>query len=143
MSVTDCLVLQIEEYDDDKQCVYTCLYIFYDKKEENYVIRGKQKHKCSSQFIPYSFVCLSEKGLADFIEYAICPYNKVNEILYNFPDLPRNSNEITFDFLDNYKNYDNYENKIYEVSGYNNKPIIRKILLKNLRILKNVFNYYN
>lgn len=138
MSHPDCLVLQLEEYDNNNiQNVDTSLYIFYDKKQEFFVIRGKRKYEHSYQFIPYSFICISENDLANFIEYVICPYNKVKEILYNFPNFPRNSNEITYDFLDN------YENKIYEISGYNAKSIKRKKLIKNLRILKNVFNYYN
>ena len=102
MSDPDCLVLHLEEYNDNIQIVDTSLYIFYDKKQEFFVIRGKRKHECSDKFIPYSFICISEKDLADFIKYVICPFNKVKEILYNFPDLPANSNEITYNFLQNY-----------------------------------------
>jgi len=35
------------------------------------------------------------------------------------------------------------DDPVYEISGYNGKKLRRKRLLRNLRMLKNVFNYYN
>ena len=59
-----------------------------------------------------------------------------NEILYNYDNLPTDSNEITYEFLRNYDHSD------YEISGYNIPKMERKRLLNNLRILRNIHNYY-
>ena len=62
--------------------------------------------------------------------------NKVNEILYNYDNFPANPDEITFDFLNENDHSD------YEISGYNDKMLNRRRLLRNLRMLRNVFNHY-
>ena len=37
----DCLVLKIEEYDIDNKNLDTTLFVIYDKKEHQFIIRGK------------------------------------------------------------------------------------------------------
>jgi hypothetical protein len=66
----------------------------------------------------------------------VCRDNTVNEILYNYDNLPSDSNDITFEFLNEYDHSD------YEISGYNGQNFGRKRLLKNLRMLRNIYNYY-
>jgi hypothetical protein len=126
----------LEEYDVDKREIDTTLYILYDKRSHRYLVRGQRKWCPRHQSCTYSFECEFASDLADFIQYIICPHNKVNEILYNYDNLPDNSNEITFEFLHDYDHSD------YEISGYNNKKLKRCRLLRNLRMLRNVFNYY-
>lgn len=134
--ITDCLVFKLEEYDVDKKEIDTTLYILYDKRSHRYLVRGQRKWSPRHQSCTYSFECEFASDLADFIQYIICPHNKANEILYNYDNLPDNSNEITFEFLHDYDHSD------YEISGYNNKKLKRCRLLRNLRMLRNVFNYF-
>ena len=134
--VPDCLVLKLEEYESISKKLDTTVYIFYDKKEHNYVIRGQRRTTDNTNSCIYSFISKKLHSVADFLEYIICPGNTVNEILYNFDNFPINSNEITFNFL---KSYDEVS---YEISGYNDQTIKRKDLLRKLKMLRNVFNYY-
>jgi len=135
-TITDCLVFKLEEYDFDKRELDTTLYILYDTRSHRYLVRGQRKLSPRHQSCTYSFECEFASDLADFIQYVICPDNKVNEILYNYDNLPNNPDEITFEFLHDYDHPD------YEISGYNDKKLKRCRLLRNLRMLRNVFNYY-
>jgi hypothetical protein len=135
-SVTDCLVFKLEEVEVNTRKIDTTLYIIYDKRNSKYLIRGSRRLSAKYEPCAYSFECEFANDLADFIEYLICPKNIVNEVLYNYDNFPEDPDEITFDFLSQH----DYED--YEISGYNNLKLKRRRLLKNLRMLRNVFNYY-
>lgn len=132
----DCLVLKLEEIDVDKKEIDTTLYILYDKRRTRYLVRGQRKWTPKHRSCTYSFECEFTNDLVNFIRYIICPRNKVNEILYNYDNLSNDPNEITFSFLHDYDHSD------FEISGYNNKNLNRNRLIKNLRMLRNIFNYY-
>lgn len=134
--VTDCLVFKFEEFDSDTGKLDNTMYVIYDKRKHTYLIRGRRRWTPLHQSCTYSYECEFAKDLADFMEYCVCSDNKVNEILYNYDNLPENSDEITFDFLNEYDHSD------YELSGYNKQKLTRQRLLRNLRMLRNVFNYY-
>jgi hypothetical protein len=134
-TVPDTLVLKIVEQDEEFGTPDTILYVLYDKREHKYIIRGKREDR-KMDSCSYSFECELANDLADFIQFLICKYNTVSYILYNYDNLPATSNEITFDFLYT------YDDKIWEISGYDNKKLHRRELLKNLRMLRNIFNYY-
>ena len=129
----DCLVLKLEEMDSDLHKLDTNVYILYDQNEEKYVVRGRR----GSSAHTYSFDCKCACELTDFLAYLVCNNNKVNEILYNYQNLPATSDEITFQFLQE------NEDRKYEISGYNDVKLKKKNLFKNLKMLRNVFNYYN
>jgi len=135
-TVPDCLVFKFEEIDCDAYEVDTTVYVLYDKKEHQYVVRGQRRCCPKRNSCSYSFVCEFAHELADFLQYVMCKDNTVNEILYNYDNLPYDSNELTFEFLDNNDHTD------YEISGYNEQTFDRKRLLKNLRMLRNVSNNY-
>jgi hypothetical protein len=134
--ITDCLVLKIEEHHPHTNELDTTIFILYDKKEHHFVIRGKRSSKNIVDY-PFSFNCEFAEELADFISFAIDKENKWSYILYNYDNLPYTSNEVSYDFLKN------NEAKEYEIAGYENQEYKRTILLKILRMLRNVFNYYN
>jgi len=136
-TVPDCLVLKLEEVDINSEEVDTVIYILYDIKKKEYVIRGQRRKTLTYDSCTYSFVCNYTDDLVNFLQYVICKYNLVNETLYNYDNLSNNSNNITFEFLQE------YEDKNYELSGYNNIKLSKKRLVRTLQILKNVFNYYN
>ena len=132
--VTDCLVFKIVEMDVDTAEIDTTMYIIYDKTTRKYLIRGKRSDTSRFQSCTYSYDCEFASDLADFIQYLICQDNTVNEILYNFDELPENSNDITFEYLNE------YDHPAYEISGYNNQKINRTTLLRNIRMLRNITN---
>ena len=135
-NIPDTLVLKLEEVVCDTNTVDTTLYILYDKVRHVYLIRGQRKWTPKHQFCTYSFECEFAHELADFIEYVICKSNWVNETLFNYDNLPSDPNEITYEFLHDYDHSD------YELSGYDNKRLKRVKILRNLRMLRNVYNYY-
>jgi hypothetical protein len=132
----DCLVLKLEEYDIDTKELDTNIYILYDTKNNNYVIRGRRKWTPYQQSCTYSFVCECEIELTNFLRYIICKNSNVNEILYNYNNFPWDSNNITFEFLNNYEHSD------YEISGYNNKKFKKSRIIQHLQMLKNIYNVY-
>jgi hypothetical protein len=134
--ITDCLVLKIEENDTDTKDLDTTLFILYDKKEHEFVIRGKRFSK-NMDSCTYSFNCEFAEELADFISFVICKKNKWSYSLYNYDNLPNTSSDISYEFMS-----DN-SSRIYELTGYDYEKYDRSKLLKHLRMLRNVFNYYN
>jgi hypothetical protein len=134
--ITDCLVLKIEENDTDTKDLDTTLFILYDKKEHEFVIRGKRFSK-NMDSCTYSFNCEFAEELADFISFVICTKNKWSYSLYNYDNLPNTSSDISYEFMS-----DN-SSRIYELTGYDYEKYDRSKLLKHLRMLRNVFNYYN
>jgi len=134
--ITDCLVFKIEEFDIDTKQLDTTLYILYDKKEHKYVIRGQRFSK-KIDSCTYSFSCEFAHELIDFISFVICKKNQLSYTLYNYDNLPYTSEEITYDFL--LKN----DSKVYELAGYDFQKYKKSQFMQKLRMLRNVFNYYN
>ena len=133
---TDCLVLKIQEYVDNK--IDNTLYVLYDKNEDLFLLTGKRsgilgRYDC----VPYSYYCKYTEELQDFITLLICVTSKISYTLYNCNDLPNDSDTIDFDCLDELS-----RNKSFELTGYDNQKYNKKAIMKYLRILKNVFNYY-
>ena len=135
-AVPDTLVLKLEEVERDTDKLDTTIYIFYDKTTHHYYVRGQRRWTPQHQSCTYSFQCEFAKDLVEFLDYIICRKNKVNEILYNYDNLPLDSNDVTFEFLHDYDHSD------YEISGYDHVKFSKKKLSNTLRILRNVFNYY-
>lgn len=134
--ITDCLVFKFEEVERNTGKIDNTMYVIYDKKNHKYLIRGRRLWTPIHQCCTYSYECEFAHELSVFIQYLICPDNKVNEILYNYDNLPEDPSKITFEFLNEYDHGD------YEISGYNNKRLKKGRLLRNLRMLRNIFNYY-
>jgi hypothetical protein len=133
---TDCLVLKIEEYDIDNKSLDTTLFVIYDKKEHKFIIRGKRSH-VSLDSCTYSFNCEFAHELFEFITFVICKKNQWSYTIFNYDNLPATSDEITYDFLKD------HESKVYELAGYDRQKYKKNELMSKLRILRNVFNFYN
>jgi hypothetical protein len=132
----DCLVLKIEEHYVDTKNLDTILYVLYDKNEHHFVVSGKRaSDKIDS--CTFTFQCEFAHELADFISFVVCQKNQWTYVLYNYDNLPATSDEITFDFLKR------NDSNVYELAGYVRQEYDRDILLSHLRMLRNVFNYYN
>ena len=131
----DCLVLKIEEHDIDDKELDVTLYILYDQKEKHYVIRGQRFHKTLDS-CTFSFNCEYAFELAEFVSCIICRENTWSYTLYNYDNLPENSDDISYEFLKQ------CDSKVYELVGYDSQKYNNKQLLTYLRMLRNVFNYY-
>jgi hypothetical protein len=133
---TDCLVLKIEEHINGD--LDTTLFILYDVNEETYILKGKRGEIFGKPNpVPYSFHCKYASELIDFIGFVICKKSKISYTLYNYDDLPNDPDDIDFEYL---KELDG--DIAYELAGYDNQTFNRKEILKFLRMLRNVFNYY-
>jgi len=135
-NVSDCLVLKIEERNPRSGELDMTVYIIYDKKEHNYVVRGKRSVINNIGACTYSFVCNDHIDLADFLSFVICKKNLWTYVLYNYDNLSYDSNYITYEFLKE------NESNVYELTGYDCENYSRKRLCRTLRMLRNVFNYY-
>lgn len=129
----DCLVLKIEEFDDETYEEITNIFVLYDQKLEKFILRGSYISK-TVKCVPYSFMADNASDLADFISFAMDKMNKKSYILYNYDNLPETSDEITYEFLSN------WESREYEISGYNGLRGNNKYLVKCLRMLRNIYN---
>ena len=129
---TDCLVLRIDEFDNNSHKLDTSMYVFYDVNEEMYVIRGKRPDTWDT----YSFYCDTMHDTMDFVRTVICKGNLWSYSLYNFSNLSPDSDDITFCELEmNVR-------KEAEIVGYDYQKYEKKTLKRMLRILRNVYNYY-
>lgn len=133
---TDCLVLKIEEYDSTTERLDNTVFILYDTKSKQYIVRGLRVDTPKMTSVPYSFTCKKLSRLVDFISFIVCKQNLWSYTLYNYNNLPFSSENITFDSL-----YDD-GNKENEISGYDNCSYDRRELYSNLRMLRFVFNSY-
>jgi len=134
MSV-DTIVLKIEENDRDTHKIDTTLYIFYDHSTENYCIRGTRR----GEYNPYSFTCVSSKDVSMFVENVIGLENRVSYTLLNYGDLPYESENIDYDYLE-----DCYDRKHNEIVGYDNMKLkYNDSFLRNyLRMMRVVYNNF-
>jgi hypothetical protein len=132
---TDCLIFKIQEFIDNE--LDTTLFIFYDKNEETYFIRGKRSDTPVLESFSYSFTCKYAKDVVNFISLVLCPKSKISYTIYCCDDLPCDSDDITYTYLDDICN-----DRTYELSGFDNQKLNRKYLTKTINTLKYVFNYY-
>lgn len=133
-TVPDCLVLKLVEYDSDNE-IDTILYVLYDNRAENFVIRGK-RNDSNVDSCDFSFVAANVIALIEFITFVIDVANKWTYVLYNIDNLPKESNSITYDSLKK-------DARIYrELAGYNKQKYKRIELVSCLKMLKYVSNQY-
>jgi hypothetical protein len=132
-NMPDCLVFKFEEVEKDTGNIDTTVYVLFDQRKEKYIVRGQRRW---TPKYSYSFECGYICDLVEFLQYLVCRDNTVNEILYNYDNLPDDSNKITYEFLHDYDHAD------YEISGYNDKKFSKKRLFSNLRMLRNISNQF-
>ena len=124
--IPDTLVLKIVDTDLKLDVLNASVYILYDTLIKRYIIRG----------VNYSYECASQPEVVNFLELLLDDTSVFSFILYNYTNLPSTSNEITFHFLNT------YACDTIEVTGHENVKLNKRYILKYLRTLKNVFNYY-
>jgi len=133
-TVPDCLVLKIVEHDENNE-LDTILFVLYDSRAENFVIRGK-RNDSNVDSCDFSFVARNVVALIEFITFVIDVDNKWTYVLYNIDDLPKQSNNITYESLKQ------YAVSYRELAGYNKQKYRRRVLVRCLKMLKYVSNSY-
>lgn len=133
MSYPDALVFKIVDTD---QCGKpdNVMYIWHDSATGCYYIRGKRTNGIIREYNEYSFCCVSVFHLVDFISFAVDRLSDLSYTLYNFENLPEDSDEITFEFLTDQDHYSR------EISGYDTMKYSRKRLAKIFRMMRGVHN---
>jgi hypothetical protein len=133
MNAPDCLVLKIEEYDDECHDNITNIYVLYDHKMGKFILRGSYI-STKMYSAPYSFMADTPDDVCEFILFAMDKENKKNIVLYNYDNLPESSYDITYEFLRDWQSQE------YEIVGYNRAKPNKKYLVNCLRILRNMYN---
>lgn len=130
-------VLCVEEcdYTNDKYPIDTRLFIMWNLKDKDYIVRGRRQDIRTSNYVPYAFHCESARNLYDFMKL-VMDNARVNITLYNFNNIDSmRINDITYEFLEDGMN------KNYEVTGYDNFIVNKSDILKYLKILKSTYNW--
>ena len=136
LNVTDCLVLKLEEFEDNTDNIDNTIYILYDTNKETYIVRGTRSGGVSNIKNDFSYECENVDSLIVFLRYAIGKHNRVNEGLYNFPEMYVKSSNFTLDYLCE-RSRDSEE-----ISGYMITRIKKSRLKKMLIMLRDLGNYY-
>ena len=135
LNISDCLVLKLEEFERNTDNIDNTIYILYDTNKETYIVRGS-RNGLVNDHMDFSYECKNVDSLMIFVRYAIGKYNRVNESLYNFPEMYVDSNNITFDYLCE------RSRDCEEISGYMITRIKKSRLKKMLAMLRDIGNYY-
>jgi hypothetical protein len=133
---SDCLVLQIEEVNKETNVGDHKIYIVFDKNENHYVLRGKRNDTSAIKFNPYSFESDSKSDIVDFLSFIMETDDLLNYRLYNNSDLPWESNDITFEDLDETLTESD------ELVGYDMDKFSKKRLTKRISFLRKIYNFY-
>lgn len=136
---SDSLVLKIEEVftrEDNTEQIDNTVFIFFDRIENCYFLRGKRNNTSRVKFNTYNFKCDDIDEVVNFLSFIIDNYNLLNYTLYNIKELPCSSDEINFNFLVNNSRYK------YEIVGYDSEVFSNEILRNRLKLVKTVYNEY-
>jgi hypothetical protein len=133
---SDCLVLLVESIDTEINEVLGKVYVLYDSTKQEYLVRGHD-FEGDTKKRPFSFVTYGSdyESVIDFIDFLSSDDN-VRITLYNFDDLPLTSQEITYEYLEDYSSEE------YEILAFRPQQFSRKCIGKMLKMIKNIFNYY-
>lgn len=126
---TDCLILKVEEVNDDRRIVDNEIFILFDKNTETYVLRGRRTET-------YSFSSKTSDDVLNFLAFIIDNNNLLNYRLYNNKDLPLDSDDITYEqIVESLGSGD-------ELVRYVEDRFSKKTLQKRIEVLRYVYNYY-
>ena len=126
---TDCLILKVEEVNDDRRIVDNEIFILFDKNTETYVLRGRRVET-------YSFSSKTSDDVLNFLAFIIDNNNLLNYRLYNNKDLPLDSDDITYEqIVESLGSGD-------ELVRYVEDRFSKKTLQKRIEVLRYVYNYY-
>jgi hypothetical protein len=135
------LILCVEEHDNelDKSSVDNRIFIGYDDTDDtgcNYFLRGKRQDTATREFVPYAFHCKSSYNLFHLLDFVIGRKNNVSVVLYNFNNIYEKAiDSLTYEFFEEHMDIN------YEIAGYDNIALNCDFMVKNIKMLKNLYNY--
>lgn len=128
------LILCIEEK-TNQNSIDNRLFIGWSNKDNDYYVRGRRQFK---DCVPFAFRCESTDKLYDFIKF-IVETNNVSIILYNYNNIDSlgvvNYDELTYEF------FEEYIDKHYEITAYDNIKVKRSQIKKHLKMLRELYNW--
>lgn len=137
MSQTDSyLTLCIEERDEnDYNKIVHRIFLSYDIEQESYVIYGRpQRIAIDSE--PYFFRSDKSSDMYKFVKFLIGKKAQCSYTLYNYNNMPFDLEGVDYFFME-----ENMDIR-YELAAYDNVKLVKVDFRKNLRMLKNVYNFY-
>jgi hypothetical protein len=138
MSQTDSyLTLCIEERDslNNYETIVNRLFLAYDTEQESYVVYGKSE-RTGIDNEPYFFRSDKSSDMYKFVKFVISKESYSSYTLYNYNNMPFDLEGVDYYFME--ANMDIR----YELAVYDNTRLTKRDFRKNLRMLKNVYNFY-
>jgi hypothetical protein len=138
MSHTDSyLTLCIEERDslDNYETIINRLFLAYDVEQESYVVYGKS-NRSGIDNQQYFFRSDKSSDMYKFVKFVISKESYSSYTLYNYNNMPFDLEGVDYEFME--ANMDIR----YELAAYDNKRLKKRDFRKNLKMLKNVYNFY-
>jgi hypothetical protein len=137
LTPSDTIVLRVVEYDDTPQTEDTDIYVLFDTYNDLFLVRGKRSDTPKIYAIPYSFECKSRYSVYSFLSLLIPKEHKCTVELYNYPGLPSDKNEITFDYLRENRSPSN------ELVAYTEQRVLYNNIMNILDLMQDVANDYH
>jgi hypothetical protein len=137
MSQTDSyLTLCIEERDaNDYNKIVHRIFLSYDVEQESYVVYGRS-HRTAIDSEPYFFRANKSVDMYKFVKFVIGKKTRCSYTLYNYNNMPFDLEGVDYFFME-----ENMDIR-YELAAYDNVILTKVDFRKNLRMLKNVYNFY-
>jgi len=138
MSQTDSyLTLCIEERDslNNYETIINRLFLAYDVEQESYVVYGKS-NRSGIDNEQYFFRSDRSADMYKFVKFVISKESRCSYTLYNYNNMPFDLEGVDYYFME--ANMDIR----YELAVYDNTRLTKRDFRKNLRMLKNVYNFY-
>ena len=132
---SDCLVLRIEETDDQGEKDHT-LYVLYDSYQGLYLIRGKRSNYRGKTPHTYSFETDSAKAVCEFVAILIPYYSACVFELYKYSELSESRHDITYESLMLSRN------ALNELVAYDHMRSTGKTLYSICSVMRKVYNDY-
>ena len=137
MSQTDSyLTLCIEERNEkDYNKIEHRMFLSYDVEQESYVIYGRSQ-RTGIDNEPYFFRADKSADMYKFVKFLIGKKAHCSYTLYNYNNMPFDLEGVDYFFME-----ENMDIR-YELAAYDNVKLVKVDFRKNLRMLKNVYNFY-
>jgi hypothetical protein len=137
MSQTDSyLTLCIEERDEtDYNKIVHRMFLSYDIEQESYVVYGRSL-RTGVDSEPYFFRADKSGDMYKFVKFVIGKKSQSSYTLYNYNNMPFDLEGVDYFFME-----ENMDIR-YELAAYDNVRLVKGDFRKNLRMLKNVYNFY-
>lgn len=129
------LILCIEEKHNDN--VDSRIFIGWSTSDNDFYVRGKRVGKKNNdKYVPYAFHCEKVSDLCNFLLFVIGRECNASITLYNYNNIDNVSDDdLTYEF------FEELMDKYYEIAGYDNAQLSKKMLVSYLNMLKKTYNW--